>query len=46
LIAFAAACDVEPTPEVSAVCNQPAPFDVDPLGDPSMCSSYEPETAA
>jgi hypothetical protein len=46
MIAFAAACDVEPTPEVSAVCNQPAPFAVDPLGDPSMCSSYEPETAA
>jgi hypothetical protein len=45
IAAFVAACDVEPTPEAAAVCNQPASFDVDPLGDPSMCSSYEPETA-
>ena len=46
IAALAAACDVEPTPEAAAVCNQPASFEVDPLGDPLLCSSYEPETPA
>jgi len=45
IAAFVVACDVEPAPAAAPVCNQPASFEVDPLGDPAMCSSYEPETA-